>query len=317
MIARIDKEFIQSCEPKWVALLVATIARNRHLIDCDNDVKNLIAKCVKEHCSTIETELVNNTPIYEITSLKRNFLTTIVVNDTLTKAQYINLFGLPSLVLLENAPYEWPVYMMMMDTYKRDREFQTIYDMLRIASSQSPCTLMDLQAGGNGMITATIDSKETSPAYKGLTRYKIYTVTDSDRNSDTAQYGATQKNIYRYLSGVEDKDADVDRAIIDTLHQPHYNWHMWRKRPIENYFPPEAYEALGLNADQYRDLSHSDRAYAKVEKPIVIGYDKKDLKRLAQNMSREAYESHCDKIQIGDNQISEIRLFLLKMAKVI
>lgn len=317
MIARIYKKYIQTCAPKWVALLVATIAGNRHLIDCDNDVKNLIGKCVKEHCSTLESELVNNTPIYEITSLKRRFLTTVVVDGTLSITQYINLFSQPSFVLLENAPYEWPVYKKMMETYKRDREFQTIYELLRIASTQSPCTLCEIQAGGNGMFEATIDSKETSPDYKGLTRYKIYAVTDSDRESDSAQYGATQKKLYRYLSGINDKGADVDRTIIDSLHQPHYIWHMWRKRAIENYFPPEAYEALGWNADQYRSLSPSDRSFVKIEDPVVKGYHKKDLEKLPENMSREAYENLCDKIFIDGSWISEIRLFLLKMARVV
>lgn len=322
MIAHIDKEYIQGWDLKWIAELIATIAENRHLIDCDNEVTAIIEKCVKTHCSTVQSELINNTPIYEITSLKREHLTTVNVDGTLTQQQYLNLFRLPSLVILENDSYEWPVYTMMMGTYKRDREYQTIYKLLRIASTESPCTLIGQQAGGNGMIKETIESKESSPDYNGLTLYKVYAVTDSDRDSDSAQYGPTQKSVFRYLSGIVDKNSDVDRRLIDTLHQPHYSWHMWRKRAIENYFPPEAYEALGLNAINYRNLSPSERSYVKLGKvdngaPIITGYKKKDLKRLAENMSRDSYERICDKIQLENKQISEIRLFLLKMAKVV
>jgi len=317
MIAHIDYTYICKCDPAWTAKLIHTLAHNNHLADCDNETQRFIEKCVHQHLGTIDKEIVSNTPLYEITSLKRKHLTTIEVNGSFTQPVYLHLFGEPSLVLLENAPYEWPVYKMMMDVYKNDREFKSIYAVLLKAANGQHRTLKTLNAGGNGLFAAMIDSHEKMPEYKGLTRYKIYPVTDSDRDSENADYLPTPKKLYRLFCGLDDTNKeDVDRSLIDTLDQPHYNWHMWRKRAIENYFPPEAYENIGLNADQYRNHNLPERYFKKVDNEIK-GYQKKDLKRVASSMSRKEYEAISDKLTINGAEMSEIRLFLLKMVKVV
>ena len=91
---------------------------------------------------------------------------------------------------------------------------------------------------------------------------------------------------------------------------------MWKKRAIENYFPPEAYENIGLNADQYKSHNIPERYYKKVDDEINQ-YNKKDLENVAASMSRNDYETISDKFMIDGVEISEIRLFLLKMAKVV
>lgn len=316
MIAHIDYNYISTCAPEWTAKLVVTLATNNHLTDCDNKTRDLLEQCVHRHTGTIDLELVKNAPIYEITSLKRKYLTTIKVDGSFTQTEYMNLFGEPSLVLLENGPYEWPVYKMMMDVYKNDREYKSIYAVLLKAANGQHRTLRELHAGGNGHFEAIIDSKEQTPEYKGLTKYKIYPVTDSDRDSENANYQPTPKKLYRLFCGINNKNSDIDRSLIDTLNQCHYNWHMWRKRAIENYFPPEAYENIGLNADQYRSYNLPERYFKKVDNEIN-NYEKKDLERVAASMSRKDYETICDKLTIMGNRMSEIQLFLLKMAKVV
>ena len=316
MIAHINKEYIFTCSQEWVALLISTLARNNHLVDCDNGIREFIEQCIRKHCSTIENEFIRTAPFYEITSLKRKHLTTIEVDGSFTQNEYLNLFGEPSLVLLENAPYEWPVYVNMMEIYKKDRQYSNIFAMLRKAAIESPRTLRELHAGGNGHFEAIINLKEKTPEYKGLTKYKIYPVTDSDRESESAHYQPTPKRLYRLFCGITNKDAEVDRNHIDTFNQPHYNWHMWKKRAIENYFPPEAYENIGLNADHYRSHNIPERYYKKVDDEINK-YNKKDLENVAASMSRNDYETISDKFMIDGVKISEIRLFLLKMAKVV
>lgn len=316
MISHINHQYISSCAPEWTAKLVVTLATNNHLVDCTNETKDLIMKCVHQHSGTIDIELVNNAPLYEITSLKRKYLTTIEVDGSFTKNEYLNLFGKPSLVLVENGPYEWPVYKMMIDTYKKDREYKSIYEILLRAIEAPHRTLQELHAGGNGIFEALINLKEESPEYKNLTKYKIYPVTDSDRESENASYQPTPKKLYRLFCGISSKTDIVDRNLIDTLAQPLYNWHMWRKRAIENYFPPEAYEKIGLNAEQYKRYRIPERYFKNVEKEIE-GYEKKNLKNVAASMSRKDYEDISDKLIIDGNTMSEIQLFLLKMAKVV
>lgn len=119
MIAHINKEYLLTCDQEWVALLISTLARNNHLVDCGNETKEFIEQCVRKHCSTIEIEFIRNAPLYEITLLKRKHLTTIEVDGSFSQNEYLNLFGEPSLVLLENAPYEWPVYIKMMIYIKK------------------------------------------------------------------------------------------------------------------------------------------------------------------------------------------------------
>lgn len=316
MISHINHQYISSCTPEWIAKLVVTLATNNHLVDCTNETKNLIMECVRQHAGTIDIELVSNAPLYEITLLKRKYLTTIEVDGSFTPEEYLNLFGNPSFVLVENGPYEWPVYKMMMDVYKKDKEYKNIYAVLLKASNGPHRTLQELHAGGNGTFEALINLKEESPEYKGLTRYKIYPVTDSDRESENASYQPTPKKLYHLFCGINNKTDIINRDFIDTLAQPLYNWHMWRKRAIENYFPPEAYEKIGLNADKYRNYSIPERYFKNVEHEIV-GYEKKNLKCVAKSMSRKDYEDISDKLIIDGNTMSEIQLFLLKMAKVV
>jgi len=316
MIAHIDYTYISKCDFAWTAKLIVTLANNNHLADCDNETKRLIEQYVYPLFGTIDKEMVRNTPFYEITSLKRKYLTTIEVDGSFTQAEYLNLFGESSFVLLENAPYEWPVYKMMMDAYKNDREYKSIYAVLIKAANGPHRTLRELHAGGNGHFEAMIESNEQTPEYKGLTRYKIYPVTDSDRDAENATYLPTPKKLYRLFCGIDDKKDDVERSHIDTLDQPYYHWHMWRKRAIENYFPPEAYENIGLNAEQYRNHNLPERYFKKVDNEIK-GYEKKNLKRVAASMGRKDYEAISDKLTINGSEISEIRLFLLKMAKVV
>ena len=315
MIAHIDNKYISGCAHEWTAKLIVALAYNNHLVDCDNETKKLIEQYVHQHSGTIDMEMVNNAPLYEITSLKRKYLTTIEVDGSFTQTEYMNLFEQPSLVLLENAPYEWPVYKKIMDVYKHDKEYKNIYAVLLKAANGPHRTLRELHAGGNGLFEAMIALKEQNE-YKGLTKYKIYPVTDSDRDSENGIYPPTPKKLYRFFCGIDNKKDDVDRSLIDTLNQPHYTWHMWRKRAIENYFPPEAYEKTGLNADQYRSYNLPERYFKKVDNEID-GYEKKDLERVAASMGRKDYEAISDKLTINGIEISEIQLFLLKMAKVV
>ncbi len=315
MIAHIHHRYISGCDPQWTAKLVVTLATNSHIIDCDTETQKWMEQCVNDHAGTADKELVKNASLYETTSLKRKYLTNIEVDGSFTEDKYLNLFGNPSLVLVENGPYEWPVYKMMIDVYKKDRKYKSIFAVLLSAVNGQHRTLQELHAGGNGSFIPLIELKEKSPEYEGLTKLKIFSVTDSDRESENAAYLPTPKSLYRFFCGLDSK-ADVDRTNIDTLNQPLYHWHMWRKRTIENYFPPEAYEKINLNADQYRSYNVTERNFKKVEKEIN-GYDKNNLKHVAQAMSRSDYEAICDKLIIDGNTVSEIQLFLLKMAKVV
>lgn len=190
MIAHIHHQYISTCDPKWIANLLVTLAENNHMVDCDPETQELMEQCVAKHSGT------------------------------------------------------------------------------------------------------------------------------SDRVSENAGYLPTPKKLYRFFCGMNSKTDDVDRAYIDTLKQPLYHWHMWRKRAIENYFPPEVFEKINLNVDRYRNYSIPERYFIRVENEIE-GYDKKNLVHVAESMSRNDYEAISDKLIIEGEEMSEIRLFLLKMAKVV
>lgn len=313
MIAHLNTIYVRSQSDLWLSRLISSIVANNHKIKCDNDVTKLIENAVNRHCGTLERELFSNASLYEINALMLNNMTIIDVNGSLSSDQYLNLFGTPSLVLLENSPYEWPVYKMMIDVYKQDRQYGNLFKMLKKAVSPTSETLKSLHAGGNGLFVEMIQLKESESDYDGITKYKIFAVTDSDRIGENCPYDGTQKKNYKFLSK---KEGDVDRKFIDTLNQPHYHWHMWRKRAIENYFPPEKYEMENLDAQLYKSILPPDRFFLKVE-DHVKGYHKEDLSRIARHMGRNDYESISDSIYIEGNEISEIRLFLLKMIRVI
>lgn len=317
MIARLSTNYIKSRDEAWTADLVAALARYGHLADCDDECMDLIERCVDSHCSTTEKEIIGSTSLYEVTALQRRFLTTIDVDGSMSGDMYLNLFGNPSLVLLENGPNEWNVYLQMMEAYKHDRKYGNIFKLLRKAAKNKPSSLESLHAGGKGHVKALInDHNENKAAYRNLAKYKIYTVNDCDRTSTDCDYDPTTKSNYRFLCGFEE-DAIVDRCNIDTLTQPLYHWHLWRKRAIENYMTPEAYEAVGMNADRYADCDLPERDYLKVDGSLIPGYNKNRIAEVAKSMSHADYESVCDRIGVNGEVLSEIQLFLLKMAKVV
>lgn len=311
MIARLNKGFINNQPANWLADIVTKIARNNHLIDCEDSLIPIIEKAIDEHSGTTEKEIVLNAHLYEITSLQRKHLSIIDVDGSLSPLQYIYLFSSPSLLLMENGLYEWPVYKYMIEAYKRDRKYGSLFKQL--GKAQSDNLIKSYHGGGNGQLIDLVQMKESENDYKGITHHKIFIVTDSDRESEIAPYPNRQTKDYRFFC---DKEGNVDRTFIDTINQPHYHWHMWRKRAIENYLLPEKYKFERLDVENYKNIPLPQRNFVKVS-DIIKKYKKGNIGNIARHMSREDYEGVSDKIYIDAEEISEIRLFLLKMVKVI
>jgi hypothetical protein len=90
---------------------------------------------------------------------------------------------------------------------------------------------------------------------------------------------------------------------------------MWYKRSIENYFPNEAYEYLGLNTDSITDTT-AERDYLNIEE-CLRGYKKHKLPLLTCAMSRKKYEDNLKHFNVNGEDLSEIQLFLLKLVRII
>lgn len=88
---------------------------------------------------------------------------------------------------------------------------------------------------------------------------------------------------------------------------------MWYRRAIENYFPKERYEEIGvpIEDEELSDYINIGKIYK------THGYDKSLLPKLAEKMSRSMYERNLKRFNVNDVNMSEFQLLLLKFVKLV
>ena len=311
MIAHIRKEYATQCDSRWLSRLCCKIIENGHYISCDASTQEYLFDIVNREGSALEKELIHKSKPFDFSKEEQTYMTTISL-ETFDPEQCEALFGERAMLLLENSVYEWRVYTHIIDTYKHDRKHPNLIKKLSNAIDNGRLTYY--HGGGWSQHQQHIEQHEEH-TYKSVGKYKICALLDSDclKEKDIPK---DKYKLYCFLCGEEhDNSKEYDLDKIYKLNQPNYIWHMWYKRSIENYFPNEAYEYLGLNTDSITDIT-AERDYLNIEE-CLRGYQKHKLPLLTCAMSRKKYEDNLKHFNVNGEDLSEIQLFLLKLVRII
>ena len=232
--------------------------------------------------------------------------------DNFTEKQCEALFGERSILILENAVYEWDVYKHIIDTYKHDKQHPNLMKKLLLAINNN--RLAPYHGGGWTQHQQHIEQQEAS-LYSGVGRYKMCALLDSDSVSENC-IPSDRVKLYCFLCGEDTESFEgYDLNKIYTLNQPLYVWHMWYKRCIENYFPNDAYEEAQMDTSKITETG-VNRDYLKISEKIT-GYSKDKLPSLTSKMSRRKYETGLKHFYVDGEDLSELQLFLLKLVRII
>ena len=306
MIFQIEEKLLKRFHDATLSDLVCNIMDGRHYIKCRPVIRKAIEVAIHENASTTQYERFQSYKGFDIPTQLPLYLTTLNLSD-FDESQIHALVSKQSWLIVENELNEWPVYKHMIHKYETDRQFGDFYKMLWQAADK---TLIPHTTGGYGQFLQTLKSYDADEQYNGTLRYKSCTLVDRDTN-DSNTYDFNKAKLYSFLSGKDFKDLTDDD--IYSLNQPNYIWHMWYKRAIENYFPIESYRSIHANIEKISG-SAEDRDYLKFDENI---YQKKDLPKLTEGMTRSKYEETLKKFPFNGDEISELQLFLLKLVKII
>lgn len=309
MIFEIDNKLLERFQGARLSDIVCDIMTRYHFISCRPNIRKYIETSIKENASTTHYELFKTYQGFSIPTNLPKYLTTINLSNY-NDAQIFAIIQKPSWLLVENELNEWPVYKHMIKKYLHDRTYGKYYEMLYRAIDK---TLVPHSCGGYGQFEQTLRDYNAAHLYCNTLHLKSCTLVDRDTNDET-YYDQNKTSIYKFLSGKEINNVnELTNGDIFSLNQPHYIWHMWYKRAIENYFPKECFKNIAIDLNKIPD-DPKERDYLKYDESI---YNKKDLPKLTQNMSYSKYEENIKKFPYYGGTISELQLFLLKLVKII
>lgn len=311
MIFRVDTSYLDSLPEEACSDMFSEIASHGHFIDCDAQTRDKLYAASDKNGSKTQKQFLQRYNGFDITAELRTYLRTIdLTARCFSYQQIMDLVTLPSLFLLENEPYEWPVYRVLIGTYENDRKFRNLFHLLVKAKNEN--RLIPDHCGGYTPMPAKIHFHEEN-RYKEIFPFKSCILFDRDTD-DAISFDSQKDPLFVKLTGK--KSNEITDADIYTLSQGTYNWHMWYKRAIENYFPNAQYEAQGMDVSELPEVS-AERDYKKICGNTVPGYDKNKLPKIAEKMSRTDYERNLKKFSLNQMTISELQLLLLKLVKTI
>lgn len=313
MIFRINPGFINSCPPARLSDIACAAARNGHYLRTDRHSRSAIRDAVRQHGSTTEKQRFRaHTSMFDPAGNLGRFLRTIEITEDYPPNAFFYLVAGNARLILENANHEWKVYKYFIDLYSNHRELGDCLRLLRDAKEKK--TIKAVHSGGWTEMLKIADSEPFRHNGENLRLLKTCMV--FDRDTDTADvYDGTKNALFRRLSGKRyDNIAEADIYHLDPATPV---WHMWHKRAIENYFPDSQYRRIGCDVSGISGLWPEQRDYFKIESKSVKGYDKNSLDRLLEGLDRNMLEANLKKFRIGDNEYSEMELFLLKLVKII
>ena len=319
MIFQLNKDFVDSLSGEDLSDLAVKIVTNRHYLCVDKgDTLQKIKEAVDEHASTKQqtlwTKLFTLYAQKRPTSLIKSFCRRIIPQATDNINNIFWLAATPGTVILENAHNEWNTYMIIADTYKSDRKFGSLFEMLAIACKER--RIKSIHAGGCGDITSAYNKLiEDERITSDTLNLKNFIVFDRDTDND-ATLDSKKRNLFLHVCD-KSYESYTNQDIEDmyVLSQPKMGWHMWYKRAIENYFDDQCYTELGMGPVS---TEGKDRNYVNINSKTTPKYQKNRLSELAANISRSRLEAglkmfYCPEV---DSNISEMQLFLLKLVKI-
>lgn len=310
MIIRISYNYAVQCNKAHLSDVCDDIVHYRHYISCDFKTQKYLLKVIDENGSKTLRDAIRSTagPFDTLTKLQQTNMRVVNLDDDLIAS---NALSKPSVIILENAPYEWDIYKCMAESYKHDPKFGSLFSQLALYMKNK---LLNVYHGGGWCQQKEhVLLHEQNMGYKNCGKIKLFCQMDSDSTSE-GDIPSDKKKVCNFLCGTT--DVPLNKLPIYTLKQSYYTWHMWYKRAIENYFPNSAYEKFGMNTSKLPHVQ-IQRDYVSINKDFVEGYSKDRLKELPTIMSRKDYELGLKHFNINGEDYSEIQLFLLKLVYMI
>lgn len=298
-------------ETEWASLLF-DIVKNAHFVQGDRNAIKTVVGYGKYHCSTWQKKLIVawEGQHQHLTDELKTFLTALDVSK-FSYTQLHTILHEPSYLMVENLPYENIIYKSIIGIYSKRSEFKNLFTLLDKAKETG--YLKFYHAGGYGNEMPLLEFFDKYD-YKDVVKLKFCVLMDRDTESST-DLPDQRDNLFLYLSG-KDK-SHLTNSDIYNFTSP-FNWHIWYKRAIENYFPETQYQNIGIDTTQFPVGANANWDYREIK---YGGYKKKRLPQLTVGMSRSNYEQELEHFTITINgeqrYMSEFELLLLKLVRII
>lgn len=259
----------------------------------------MFVKNSNKYLGELDVEQLRNSNIWDepdgVSSVNlRHFHVGDGKNNTITPKDMLTMVQERSVVAVENATYDWCAIKCWVKLYSNDREIKSIAGKVHSAI-MNDLIRPDADGGGNGTILNCIG--RNLQYFKGLSKYKITSIFDSDKNSinDSSEHNKVLKEGLAAL-GIE--------------------YHELLKREIENYFPLQTYEraALVKNSLPLASLNIHEWDYLDVYKNPNFNLGKKDVLKLCDELSKDELSERLSSNppQNGYNEAQRIVLLLAK-----
>lgn len=293
-------------------LFISQLLDNGHYIQPRIGLTEKLVDLFDSFGTKMECELLANS--FELLSPSdriKEYLTIINLSDYDELQRKVLLFK-PSELLVEFAPYEWNAYRRIVKAYRNDPTYSSIFSLIK--KKIDNFFLVPANAGGYASIPALITLKDEGEYYH-LYKRKVCVVFDRDKDNRN-DIDANKNRLFEELAHKQwnqVSNSDIYKLDFGTG----YIWHMWYKRAIENYFPPEQFEALGAHMDKARGEDVDYDYYIFDVNDADVKYKKSMMQRVGNGLSRTDYESRLQRFAFDNTEYSEFQLLLLKIAKIV
>lgn len=314
MIFSLSERFIDSVPPSQLSDLVSEIVRHEHYISVSGTASQKLMAAVEDNASTSQKELLR---VYNGFSPSVDIQTycTTVSDAAFPYDALLEMAKEPAVVLMENTR-EWVVYKKMIECYADDTDYGNLFKMLKRAADK-PELLKPVKSGGCGEMLQSLTDFMTT-GYAHALEEKVYLVFDRDTTS-AGSFDSNKKRLFIRLTGK--KFNKLSNADVYSLSQPGFVWHMWYRRELENYFPDSVFlrckfkRKAGMppfEKDHYADVKDYYAPNKQAEKRL-----KNAFPALSAQMDKALFEQDQQVFPIDGKSLGEIKLFLLKMIKVV
>lgn len=313
MIVKIDRYFLKGDDKQLDAkvLELYEIIDYGHYLYVEDEVLDDFVGIIENHAIDSQCRLVCEAiERFDKEKNLRSYLTTINFSGYSKKQRKVLLLT-ESELLVENAPNEWCIYKNLVSFYTKDPTIKNVALYLNRAINER--MLKSENLGGVNGIPSMLEHKNKHE-FDDLYRMKVCVLFDRDQENGT-DIDRRKIHVFEALcNGIEFEK--VNNEIVYRLDfGENYVWHMWYKRAIENYFPREKYEKLGVDMDSFNDTLPYD--YKKFGDKIPSGYKKDMMRYISDCMSYNDFEYNTEHFDINGRNLSEIQLLLLKIAKIV
>jgi hypothetical protein len=282
-----------------------------------------------KHQRSLE-ELLKQKSRKNITNLHRKHLMHIVVggdenNKEIHPKSVFKIITERSKIIVENGINDWNFIRGICQKYSSSKtKRRSIYELLDRAIKNE--TIESMNCGGLGEMIKVTQQCIEQERYRGIFKYKLMAVLDSDRNGSGELPKGTNKSTIEHLKGRKVYSTN------DCTYEPSdlIAWHILYKKKIENYMPPNVLltniasmtqeQKDDLNSKTYEELDFTEYSYRNIgisERQIKDQFPRMFLSSFSYHDFEQRCEHHKVFLSEAEELVSEIEQILLKMAKIL